>query len=324
MIRSRWTHLAGVATLLLVGGLAALRPMGADASTATTCSQSVHSDWRRNVWHHNSIAGAGDVDWARFDTASASWGIITLGGLTGDLSLSLYDANCHRLATSQHAGRRFEEIARSLPAGRYYVKISGAASVYDLRFRTLSAGTHVVSSRAYKDADGQLAIAGEVLNNRSSRWFVRDVTATYYDRAGRVIGHGDGAVTQSIEAAHQIRPFLLTDPFPRGYDHYRLNVSTQAPYSNYPNPARTTVQRGPTWRDPNGDVHYPGAVRNDTRSAIFGASVMCTLYDSHGRVRYVSGGSVEPLTVPPSSSGGFDAVFGPVTGVQASLVTVRA
>jgi hypothetical protein len=322
--RTRRLTRAAVAAAVTVAGLVAIGP-SADASSATTCSQSVHTDWSTGTWHHNSVTGGGGADWARFHTTASSWVIVTLGGLTGDLTLSLYDANCHRLATSQHGGVRYEEVSRSLPAGRYYVRITGAASVYDLRFRPVSPGTHVLSSRAYKDSDGQLVIAGEVLNNRTTWWFLVYVRVTFYNRAGTVIGREDsGSFPQQVAEAHQIRPFYSISNYPRGFDHYGLTVYSEAPASYTRHPAQVTVQRGPTWVDASHGTHYPGAVINNTGSTTFLVVVIYTLYDSHGRVRYVNEAIAVPGELPPSGTGGYDVVFESATGVQASRTTVSA
>lgn len=275
----------------------------------------------QGTWRSDEISSASDVDWYRFTTTSSQYALITLGGLTGDLTLALYDGSCHLVASSQHAGTRFEDIFRSLPAGRYEVRVggaSGATGAYDLKFRSLNPGTHLLDSRAFTDENGQLAIVGQVVNNRSSYWYLRYVIATYYDRFGHVLGHEDGNFPIQVAKPRARLPFEVSGRRPAGYDHYALQLITE-PTTSYidTSPSKALVEPSPSWIGSQGTRHYPGGVHNSGSTQLLLGRVVYWFFDSHARVLRLAQAPVVPSTLPAHADGGYDVTLSDAAGVTA-------
>jgi hypothetical protein len=297
-----------------VGPAAASPAASAMSTAAARCSATTRA--AQNVWLAGAITSARPVRWYRVATRTNRWAMVTLGGLSADLSLTLYDSACRVVAASNRAADHFEQIYRYLPAGHYFARVggvSGATSTYDLRFRPLRNGVLVLSSHAYRH-DGMLTVAGEALNNQSVRWFMRWVDVTYYNRAGGVIARDEGSFYVSPVRPRHRTTFFDERPVPRGYDHYRLRVVSES--LSWPPPANLRILPGIAWTDSLHRRHFPGLVRNSGSSDVILASVIYTLYGKHGQVLYAASSVVEPGTVKPGATAAYDVVFDTVAGMN--------
>ena len=307
----------GALTAVAVGALAVLTAPSAIADAPNTCS-AAQANRQQGVWLSDGIASSSDVDWFRFTTTSEHYALVTLGALSANLSLTLYDHACHKITSSDHGGRRYEEIYRDLPAGRYYARVagdSGATSTYQLRFRPLRTGTFVLSSHAW-NSGSQLNLAGEVLNNQGVARFVHLVQATFYDRFGHVLGHADMVVPKEVVRARQRVPFFDVETRPKNYDHYRLTVQIQALQSTFTGKPVTFLP-GVPWTDSSGIHHFPGQLRNDGTQPIFFALALYTIYGSRGQVLYANEGQVAPGVINPGRLGLYDVMFDTLSGTNA-------
>ncbi len=78
-----------------------------------------------------TIDPQGDEDWFSFDADGVSTYRAQLMGLPADYDLELYDAAGQKLMAPARRGRASEEIRAALPAGRYYLRVSGYAGAWD-------------------------------------------------------------------------------------------------------------------------------------------------------------------------------------------------
>ena len=289
---------------------------------ATTPCASATTNRALSTWLPGAVSTPTEADYYRFTTTSSEWALIKLGGLTADLQLKLYDSSCRLITTSQHAGTRFEQIYRSLSAGRYYLGVSGvggATSSYKVRFAPLSDGTHVLSSHLFTTyyRSDLLEVDGEALNNRSQAWFLRYITVKFYDSGGHLVASTDGSFARSYTGARSRMPFSAQILKPsKSFDRYTVSVTTEDP-GNFPVPQTAKIVPSPAWVDSQGIRHDPGSVTNTSTKTVWLGSVAATLYDSYGNVRYMGEGVIVPDSLAPQETGGFDVVIGPAPGVNA-------
>jgi hypothetical protein len=313
---------AALAASVLTGVTGSVSP----ADAATPCSVAT-TNRALNHWLAGAVSRSGNVNFFRFGTTSAKWTLIKLGNLNADLQLKLYDKSCRVLATSQHSGRHFEQIYRSLPAGRYYLGVSGVSgtkSTYDVKFAPLRDGVRVLSTHAFitsyrKDL---LEVDGEVLNNLSAPNFFRYVNLKFYDRAGHVVAAVEGSFAESYVRARSRASFLAQLIKPRkAYVRYTVATVTQS-LNGYPAPPRTKIVASSPWRDPQGNVHYPGRITNTSTGTIWLGSVQATLYNTFGNVDYVNSGVISPDQLAAKKTGRFDVEFGKPAGVNCAVLTL--
>jgi hypothetical protein len=315
MTAHRWARAAIAAA---VGALAvAFWPGGpAGARAVDTCAAAVRGT--PNAWRAGTIGSATETDWYRYTTASRRHVLVTLGGLTGNLSLGLYDSGCRRLALSNSPGTHFEQLYRLVAKGTYYVRVAGgngATGSYDLRFTPLPNRVLVLSSRAFR-LGGKLYLPGEVLNNTGSSVDFLEVVAVFYNKAGAVVGVSwADADTQATAPWHRA-PFGLVTEVPTTYDHYRLMLD----YLGNADPVVHHLRRTLGTRTPvEGGTRFTGAVVNGNTFPVTELLVAAVAYDSHGRIR--EEGAYQVLrTIPAGASARYDFDIDGLTSVPAGGV----
>ena len=212
------------ATIVGVVGLAA-PATPARADVPNTCA-AVNVTTSVGAWHDSRIDTSSDVDWYRFSVTEPRHAMVTLGGLSSNLSLAIYDASCHLIATSARGGTMFEQIYRSFARGHYFARISGvsgATGPYALQFRVLANGFVVLSSHASVD-HGRATVYGDLLDNGPTPGSALDAAAIFYDARGRVVTATNCMVEVEVIAARHRAPVDCSAFVPPSYDHYRLFV----------------------------------------------------------------------------------------------------
>lgn len=108
-----------------------------------TCGRALARPARRlNVSVHEQIFPRGDVDWFKLRLRSRTEVTVRLGQLPANYALALANSSCDIRAASNNPGRQAEVIRRTLPAGRYVVRVRGSLEranslqPYLLRFST--------------------------------------------------------------------------------------------------------------------------------------------------------------------------------------------
>jgi len=251
--------------------------------------------------------------------------LVTLGGLSADLSLGLYDSSCHLIASSVHGGKRYEEIYRSLSTGTYYARVtgvSGAVSPFDVRFRVLLNAMTVVSSRVTVSG-GSALIIGEVLNNTNAPIESVEVGAILYDASGRVVTTTTAITDTEYVGAWQRAPFGILAAVPPTYAKYRLFVETPVYADNgtSTNHLSLTVH-SPAVVAPDGR-DYPFTVKNTNTFTISRPVVAAVIRNSFGNVLYENAIYVE-RNLAPAASLTSDLLMPDVSGENAIAFYVSA
>lgn len=274
-----------------------------DAAIDTCAGAS--SDSPTATWLRDPIP-AGDADWYRFRHAGG-YARIVLGRLTAAASLELYGACGTPLARSDRGGTSFEEIYRSLPAGRYRVRISGGgqASAAAVRFSSLPDGLLVLSSARWISG-GTLHIAGELLNNSVRRLADPGIRATFFDASGTRIGQRSAGGFTDVLAPRRRTSFHLRVPVPAGYGRASLasfgSPTTAGTVSGLSSAFTSITSLG-------GTRHYQGTIRNDGSSQVRDPAIFVTLYDGYGNVLNAAGAPGSPTLLGAGEAATFDVGF---------------
>jgi Bacterial pre-peptidase C-terminal domain len=253
------------------------------ADVSNTCS-AVRVTTSVGAWHDSRIDTRTDLDWYGFSVTAPRHVMVTLGALSSDLSLAIYDSSCHLITTSTRSGTAFEQVYRALARGRYYVRISGvsgATGPYALQFRVLANGLDVLSSRGRVQSGHAIVIADLLNNDATSRDFT-DVGAIFYDTRGRVVTAATCQIDAVVIAPWHRAPLECGAVVPPSYDHYRLvvNQSAQAGYVMH----RLTVRRDASSVLPDGSRLYSGTLTNNNSFRVTEVVLAVTVRDGRGRV----------------------------------------
>ena len=310
-------------TALAALGLAVAPPLvgAAQADAPGKCSTAV-TNRAQNVWLRDAVSVPSDVDWFRFTTTTSEHVIVTLGGLSGDLMLGLYDAHCHLLVSSQHGGTRFEEIYRGLAAGRYFVRVvgvSGATSPYSLRFRTLPNRVVTVSSHGTVSPYGVLSIAGELLNNTAHTKAAVNIDIAAYDQANRLVAVSFNIIDMQVIPPWHRAPFDISAQIPPTYDHYALVIDD--PDNRGPVVHNLSITRTQTT---SGDILISGQLHNGNTFAITDAIIAAVAYDPYGRVRYVASDFLAGRRIAAGGNAAYSLDFPTLAGTNARAYYLSA
>jgi glucose/arabinose dehydrogenase len=281
----------------------------------------------QRTWLHQTLSAPSEVHWYRFVTTSAGYSRIVLGGLADNYRLDLY-ARCGSspIAASDRVGRHYEEIYRPLAAGTYLVRVSSSAggastTEYGLRFTPLKEGVQVPTSRSWLDATGRIHIAGDVLNNTSSRRTGVRLTATYYNAANIRIGSSSAYAMMQILGARTRAPFHIVTLAPAGYHHSTLSIS--APTTTAGGVGLLTVSAAAPSLS-GGALRFAGTVRNGNTFAVRNVREVVTIYDAWGGLINAWSATTVPSTIARAASASFAVAIAPYAGLNSLRYQTQA
>jgi hypothetical protein len=280
---------------------------------------------RTGIWHQEQIFRAGDVDWFKFHKSSSGRAIITLGAQPANYRLTIHNSNCGLIATAADAPG-FEQIYRDLPAGTYFARVAGASSTvrsvsrYSLKFRILQPGVLVLSATRWSQ-NGQLTVAGVVLNNTLSRRNLVKITARYYNASNSLIGSDSAYAMLPIIGSRKQAPFRIVGPSVAGLDHVAFSVASSTTSSFPVSNLHLTLQAAFVQ---NGVRHQKGTLRNDNVFTVRNAKTAIAIFDKLGDVINVRLVAVSPATLGPADSGTFDLALSRYAGVVRQMIWARA
>jgi hypothetical protein len=116
---------------------------------------------------------------------------------------------------------------------------------------------------SYVDSIGYFHVVGEVQNNAPESMKFVDITATFYDAAGKVVGTDFGYTDMDTLLPAQTSPFeiLLTDEQQsQKIDNYKLSVSGDQTFES--KPANLKLNVGDSFTDSINNYHVVGEVTN--------------------------------------------------------------
>jgi PKD repeat protein len=265
----------------------------------------------RGTWTNGVFGSANDVDWVRFNVASAGRYRIVLGGLPVDGTLALYRGCSTLLQTSAHPGLRWEELVASLSPGTYAIRManaSGAASNadYHWQLQAMTPGAALLSAALAPAPPGSLRFVGEVMNTSSTTRAVT-VTARLYSAQDKLLKTVSGRVQIAALAKYGRSLFTIATSRPAGFARVRYSVSSVAA-------SPTTRLLGGTgvtaisvgaglWR-------VSGSIVNDSTTTASNVRYLVGIYDSSGRVLNASSGPPSRTTLTAGQSAAFSVTFG--------------
>ena len=318
---SQWTDSASAVHDVVVAADTSITaqyvPDAPDACAAATTASPVGS------WLTDYLSGNGDQDWFRFSLTSTRRVVMTAGSLPVDAKLELRSSCGTLLASSDHAGTRFEQITKVLKAGTYrlHVTANGGAhsgSAYVVRFRSLASGDPVLSSTATR-AGSTVRVAGEVMNNSAKTSGRITVTATFVNGSTTVATIRAFAFATRLSDG-SITPFQLSGTVP-AYTTLRLTATSASPVGG-PTLSITSLAYS---AGAAGTVLEKGTVKNVGSSTARNPTIGRTWYGNRGEVLDVGFATVSPTSLAPGRSGSF-TVTRPagLTTLQASSSQWRA
>jgi len=279
----------------------------APGSCAAATNASAQGEWLRDT-----IGSSTDVDWYRFQVAQPSRARIVLGALPANYRLDLYSSCGTRIASSNLAKKRFEQIYRQLAAGTYRVRVKGvkgksnATQPYGLRFQVFGNGLAVVSSSSWTDGSGTLHINGEVLNNTADKYRLVRIEAKYYDGSGNLLATEARFANVNVMTGRTRSPFGISIARPAGFARYALTVTGSKTTDIVVGKLRVTSKSsgtnstGPWWR---------GKFVNDNSFQVRWTETLTTLYDRWGDVINTSRDWTNPQTIPAGGSSSYAIEF---------------
>lgn len=315
----RRAAIAALTFAVAFGGLISAGPTAAATDAPGSCSAALATS-PTGAWLADAISTQGDVDWFEFDVANEGLVLITLGRLPGPYRLELWSSCGTRLKVSDRYGTIYEEIATTLQAGTYFVKVSGdgrqyypyddatfSSTTYRLKVRPISDGVVLLSHRGWTNPDGTVEIVGEVLNNTPELKTAITITATYYDAGGQVLDFSDAATHLDILKPQTRSPFRFDDAAPEGFDHYKLRVTSSATTAT--KPVSISALNRSWFTDGAGVFHFAGTIDNEHTFTITSPVIAVTLYNKLGKVFNAQASLAHGTTLAPEERTTFDVTF---------------
>ncbi len=156
---------------------------------------------------------------------------------------------------------------------------------------------------------GSIWVVGLVINGLPSAVEYVEITANFYDAAGRLVASDFGFADISVMAPGGSSPFtvLLIDP-PPGISHVDVAVTDYSPARRSPvTGLEVTITN--IYRSITGTVHVVGTVRNTTATNYTYVEILGAFVDSAGTVIRTDFTFSQPSTLTPGQQGTFDMLF---------------
>lgn len=270
--------------------MASLLPAAAAPTqySSDRCGRAPRGPAPQGVYLREAIERAGDVDWYRFDVPRASArnvAQVVAGALPADYRLDVFSDCNTRIAGSNQAGRRYEEVILRPAAGPLWVRVRGvgsnhSAAKYRLRMKLLDDGVQLLSRRA-RVSDGTLRVTGDVVNtSRPSR---SDVVV----RVVHVVQPPGGDRTLIVDrftvdrlGPNQRKAFKVSRRLPRHYVRSRISVSQGTVAQGVAAPLTVTDLRARVRGD---EVVFRGKIVNRNAYAVSAPQVRLIRFDSLAR-----------------------------------------
>jgi hypothetical protein len=165
----------------------------------------------------------------------------------------------------------------------------------------------LLSEHNFTDNFDILTIAGEVRNDSPVSVSRTSITVTFYDVSGVAIGNATGETMLNVLAPDQNSPFLLTLSRPAGLSSYSVRaIARPTTTKSVPQLSVVEVKR---FEDNAGFLHIKGQVSNVGATISKRTKVAVVLYGRDGRVINVGFTYVQPPTLSPGDTAGYDVVF---------------
>ncbi len=165
----------------------------------------------------------------------------------------------------------------------------------------------LVSDNSYTDEFNTLVIAGEVRNDSNLNAGQTDITVTFYDAAGAVIGAANGETLLKTIPPGEKSPFLISLTRPSGFASYSIRAVAR------PVAAKQTAQLAVVnvrrYEDDTGFFHITGIIENVGSTISNRTKVVAVIYGRDNGVINVGFTYVNPPTLLPGEQAAFEVIF---------------
>ncbi|MDH3676523.1 MAG: FxLYD domain-containing protein, partial [Anaerolineae bacterium] len=165
----------------------------------------------------------------------------------------------------------------------------------------------LVSDNSYTDEFNSLTIVGEVRNDSSLDAGKTDITVTFYDNAGTVIGSASGKVLFDSIPPGDKSPFLISVTRPNGFASYSIRAVAR------PVPARQSAQLDVVevrrFEDDTGFFHIKGIIENVGSTVAKQTKIAAIIYGRDNSVINVGFAYVNPPTLAPGQQARYEIIF---------------
>jgi hypothetical protein len=265
-------------------------------SAAKSAAASTNSTWLRE-----RLGSADDKDWYRFTTSKDRRVLVTLGHLPADYQLRVYNASGHLAASSDRAGRKFEQVYVSLSAGDNFVRVTASGDTvnpdrnYWVKFRPLANAVVVAEQKGSIDAQGFEA-RGELLNNTNTRVTIQRLRVVFFNKDGDKVGTTDEGIRPGSVGKHRRVEFEIERDavkVPAGARTYRIRATAEA--TDEPVQRGIKMDPAPVQSATSNQRVYSGVLTNTTDHTITDIYPTVIEYDSLGRANAIGYGLVKTL-----------------------------
>jgi hypothetical protein len=176
----------------------------------------------------------------------------------------------------------------------------------------------LLSDNKITDNFGTMTIVGEVRNDTSLHGGQAQITVTFYDVTGKVVGVTTGKTVLAILPPGGVSPFLITLNRPAGMNSYSLRaVARPATPELAPQLAVGQTRRT---EDEAGFLRVKGTLENVGTRETKRTRVAVVLYGRSGRVINVGFAYVTPLNLAPGAEATYEVVFSHYAGYASHKV----
>jgi len=165
----------------------------------------------------------------------------------------------------------------------------------------------LVSDNNYTDEFNTLTIVGEVRNDSNLDVGHTDITVTFYDSAGAIIGTANGETMLDVIPPGEKSPFVITLSRPPGLASHSLRAVARpvAPKQG----AQLVVSEVRRFEDDAGFFHVKGTVKNVGSSTARRVKVAAVIYARDNRVINVGFTYGSPPKLAPGQQASYDIIF---------------
>jgi S1-C subfamily serine protease len=161
----------------------------------------------------------------------------------------------------------------------------------------------ILSDRAYTDDIDYTHVVGEVRNNTNTPVEFVEITATFYNKAGKVIATDYTYAALEIVPSGGKSPFEILKELPTSAARYTLNVDWEE--ADTAPPSGLKILSRSQYVDDIDFLHIVGEVKNTSGRRLEYVEIVATFYDKRGRVLATD----FTYTSPESLRGGQTAPF---------------
>ncbi len=165
----------------------------------------------------------------------------------------------------------------------------------------------LVSDNNFTDNFNTLTIAGEVRNDSNLDVGQTNITVTFYDTTGSVIGMANGETMLEVIPPGETSPFLITLTRPAGLTSYSLRAVARPVTPKLD--AQLFVVEVKRYEDEAGFFHVKGVIQNVGNTVAKRTKVAAVIYGRDGGVINVGFTYVTPTTLAPGNQATYDVIF---------------